>query len=71
MATERWIFGLLYLVAFVQTEEFEEAPDLPADDGLLMIVFFMNNNCVIIYTVVISYRFDSATKIIFIKRRLL
>lgn len=34
MATERWIFGILYLVACVQTEteEFDEAPDLPADD---------------------------------------
>lgn len=38
MATKLWIFGLCYLVSCVQTDEFEEAPDLPADDGLLMIV---------------------------------
>lgn len=41
MATERWIFGILYLVACVQTEEFEEAPDLPADDGLSMIMYLL------------------------------
>lgn len=41
MATERWIFGILYLVACVQAEEFEEAPDLPADDGLSMIMYLL------------------------------
>lgn len=41
MATERWIFGILYLVACVQTEEFEEAPDLPADDGSSMIMYLL------------------------------
>lgn len=64
MATERWIFGILYLVACVQTEEFEEAPDLPADDGLSMIMYLLwmitllyyeCNNCIS------TICFDSAT----------
>lgn len=63
MATERWIFAILYLVACVQTEEFEEAPDLPADDGLSIImyllwiitIYYEFNNCIG------TICFDSAT----------
>lgn len=54
MATERWIFGILYLVACVQAEEFEEAPDLPADDGLSLSMIMYLLWIIMVYNIIIN-----------------